>query len=443
MKTLKSISTRICPAMARKRFLLPALLCVSGITAYAQGYYDDDLYYDASKAKKEAPKPAQSAQAQSNQAYGTQYTTTPQQTAPMYYYDGAAYVPWDSVGDYRPADSYILSGSGSTRDVDEYNRRGPAYEAAHSSSMPDSISLQDFETMSATEYLARFGDSQVARETLASASLDTDYADVYNAGYNSGYDAGFNASPSTSLSINFGAGYPYGYYPYYSSWGWPYYSWRYPYYWNSPSWAWGWDYPAWSWGWNWGWTSPSWAWGWGYPGFYPGYYPGYWGGSYRPSPSAAHRPRSTGYNHGAAGSRGGRYDHATPGSSARPGYRPPSTGGTIPSGNGGYYGGSSSGRNSHFGTGSNAGYRPSGGSATGSGQNSHARPAGTSNSNRNGNFGASQSTRNGSYNNSNYNSNRSGSYNSNRSSGGFSGGGRSGGYSGGGGRSGGGGHRSR
>lgn len=435
MKTLRSIFIRsgIRPAA----LALPVAICISGLMASAQDYYDDDLYYDASKVKKETSKVT------TNPAATRTSTAQPRQAHPstMYYYDGAAYVPWDSVGDFLPASSYLPTTSGSTRDVDEYNRRGPAYEST--ASMPDSISLKDFEEMSATEYLARFGNSQVAREALASDNANG-YTDVYNAGYSSGYDAGYNANPSTSLSINFGVGYPYGYYPYYNSWGWPYYSWRNPYYWYSPSWSWGWgwDYPAWSWGWNWGWTSPSWAWGWGYPGYYPGYYPG-WGGYYRPSPSAAHRPRSTGYNHGAAGSRGGRYDHATPGTSGRPGYRPPSYGSSTGVANGGYHGGSASGRNSHFGTSGTPAYRPSTGNSSGAGHNGYSRPAGTSNGTRNnGNFGASQSTRNGSYNNSNYNSNRSGSYNSNRSSGGFSGGGRSGGHSGGG-RSGGGGHRSR
>lgn len=433
MKTLRSIFIR--SGINPIALALPMAICMSGLTAHAQDYYDDDLYYDASKAKKEVPK-VTTAPATSQP--GSQ---PPQPSASaMYYYDGAAYVPWDSVGDFLPASSYLPQAAGSTRDVDEYNRRGAAY--APTASMPDSISLQEFEDMSATEYLARFGDSQIARETLASANVNN-YTDVYNAGYSSGYDAGYNANPSTSLSINFGVGYPYGYYPYYNAWGWPYYSWRNPYYWYSPSWAWGWDYPAWSWGWNWGWTSPSWAWGWGYPGYYPGYYPG-WGGYYRPSPSAAHRPRSTGYNYGAAGSRGGRYDHAAPGSSSRPGYRPPSSGSQAGTPNGGYYGGSASGRNSHFGTTGTPGYRPATGNNSGSGHNGYSRPAGTSNGyHNNGNFGASQSTRNGSYNNnSNYNSNRSGNYNSNRSSGGFSGGSRSGGYSGGG-RSGGGGHRSR
>lgn len=421
MKTLKSISAGRLSALLPKALIIPAAFCASAILASAQGCYDDDLYYDASKAKKEAPKPVPAKVAQPAKA-------TPIPASGMYYYDGAAYVPWDSVGDFRPADSYLPTG-GSTRDVDEYNRRGGYY-----AEQPDSISLRDFEEMSATDYLARFGGSEVAKEALAAqggAAVDgTTYADIYNAGYNSGYDAGYNDSPQTALSINFGPGYPYGYYSYYNTWGWPYYGWRNPYYWYNP--WWGWDYPSWSWGW--GWTSPSWAWG--YPGYYPGYYPGHWGVThYRQSPSAAHRPRSTGYNYGASGGRGGRYGHATPGSSSRPGYRPPaSVGGTS----GGYYGGSSSGRNSHFGTGS-SGSRPTGGYGTGN--SGSARPSGNRNGHYNqGNFGSSQSTRNGSYNN----SNRSGSFNSNRSSGSHSGGGRSGGYSGGGGRSGGGGgHRSR
>ncbi len=412
MKTLKSILERRLLSLRPKALILPVALCATAMLASAQGYYDDDLYYDASKAKKEAPKTV--ATKPSKAATPSQ----PGAASGMYYYDGAAYVPWDSVGDFQAAGVYLPSG-GSTRDVDEYNRRG-AYQTA----APDSISLQDFEAMSATEHLARFGDSQVAKEALASQAITPgqgeQYADIYNAGYSSGYDAGYNASPQTALSINFGPGYPYGYYSYYNTWGWPYYSWRNPYYWYNP--WWGWDYyPSWSWGW--GWTSPSWAWG------YPGYYPGHWGGvNYRPSPSAAHRPRSTGYNY----LTGNRYGHSTPGSSTRPGYRPPAAAGST---NGGYYGGTGSGRNSHFGTGS-SGYRPS----TGHGSGSTRQPGATNGNYNRGNFGASQSTRNGSSNS--YNSNRSGSYNSNRSSGGYSGGSRSGGYSGGG-RSGGGGHRSR
>ncbi|MDE5625402.1 MAG: hypothetical protein K2I61_03675, partial [Muribaculaceae bacterium] len=121
------------------------------------------------------------------------------------------------------------------------------------------------------------------------------------------------------------------------------------------------------------------------------------------------------------------------GSSTRQGYLMPVASGST---NGGYYGCNCAGRNSHFGTGT-SGYRPSTGYGSGS-----TRQPGTTNGNYNqGNFGASQSTRNGSSNS--YNSNRSGSYNSNRSSGGYSGGSRSGGYSGGGRSGGGGGHRSR
>ncbi len=241
MKTLKSILERRLLSLRPKALILPAALCATAMLASAQGYYDDDLYYDASKAKKEAPKTV--APKPSKAATPSQ----PGAASGMYYYDGAAYVPWDSVGDYQAAGAYLPSG-GSTRDVDEYNRRG-AYQTA----APDSISLKDFEAMSATEYLARFGDSQVAKEALASQAIDPShgeqYADIYNAGYSSGYDAGYNASPQTALSINFGPGYPYGYYSYYNTWGWPYYSWRNPYYWYNP--WWGWDYyPSWSWGWG-------------------------------------------------------------------------------------------------------------------------------------------------------------------------------------------------
>lgn len=175
MKTLKSILERRLLSLRPKALILPVALCATAMLASAQGYYDDDLYYDASKAKKEAPKTV--ATKPSKAATPSQ----PGAASGMYYYDGAAYVPWDSVGDFQAAGVYLPSG-GSTRDVDEYNRRG-AYQTA----APDSISLQDFEAMSATEHLARFGDSQVAKEALASQAITPgqgeQYADIYNAGY--------------------------------------------------------------------------------------------------------------------------------------------------------------------------------------------------------------------------------------------------------------------
>lgn len=417
-----------------------ALLCLSVGVVSAQSYYDDDLYYDASKASK---KPKTEKKVQPTTGYGYDPYSSAQEgnnrPGTLYYYDGADYVPWDNVGQYNAADSYVPTGS-STRDVDEYNRHTPGVAYRET---PDSISLQQFEDMSATRNLARFDNSGVAQQAISDYengdySNTGDYSAAYSEGYNSGYNAAANNNSNTNLSISFGVGYPYGYY---NSWGWPYYSWN-NYYWNYPYWNWGWD-PYWNW--SWGWTSPSWGWGWGYPP----YCPGYWGGGwtyYRPSAPAGHRPRG-GTNYGYSNNRGsyGRNSHygaSTGSSSVRPGYRPPATAGA----NGGYYGGSSSGRGSHFGTTRNPGYTPSGNSSSGhrySGSSSGSyRPTGTSSNSNRGSFGAGQSQRNGSYNNSNRSS---GSYNqgSSRSSGSFGGGRSGGGYSGGGGRSGGGGHRSR
>ena len=56
MKTLKSILERRLLSLRPKALILPVALCATAMLASAQGYYDDDLYYDASKAKKEAPK---------------------------------------------------------------------------------------------------------------------------------------------------------------------------------------------------------------------------------------------------------------------------------------------------------------------------------------------------------------------------------------------------
>lgn len=420
-----------------------ALFCLSAGVVSAQSYYDDDLYYDASKAPKKpkTEKKAPAAPSYGNGAYqaaqsGAGMTAQP---SALYYYDGADYVPWDNVGQYSAADTYIPTG-GSTRDVDEYNRRTPATTSVET---PDSITLQEFEDMSATRNLVRFDNSGVARQALSEYDNgECNYAGGYENGYSEGYNSGYNAavSNSSNLSISFGLGYPYGYY---NGWGWPYYSWN-NYYWNYYPYSWGWD-PYWNW--SWGWTSPSWGWGWGWG--YPHYYPGYWGGGwayYRPSAPAGHRPRG-GTNYGYSNNRGsyGRDSHygTSAGNTVRPGYRPPAYGGSSSAG--GYYGGSSSGRNSHFG---NSGYTPAGSSSGhryGSSSSGSYRPSGTTSGSNRGNFGAGQSQRNSNYNYNSGSNRSSGSYNpgSSRSSGSFGGGRSGGGYSGGGRSGGGGGHRSR
>lgn len=274
-----------------------ALAGVSG--AVAQSYYDDDIYYDASKATKKEPKKPQARQSQA-----------PSQQQTLYYYDGADYVPWTQAGIYTAASEYQPTGS-STRDVDEYNRQG-SYASAE---RPDSISLAEFEQMSAmsnTERLARFHDSEAAQEADPSISYNDLGNEYYDNGSGNNGTTTIVAVPTSSVSFNFGVGYPY-----YNSWygGWPYYSYSWPYnswYWNDwygpgwgwgPSWAWG---PSWSWGWGPGWGAPypphhHWGWGWG-------------GGRYYNDPPGATRPNRP----LAGGSNGNRY-YGSYGSSANRG----------------------------------------------------------------------------------------------------------------------------
>ena len=384
------------------------VMSVGGAVASAQGYYDDDIYYDASKVKKEpkAEKPKQS----------------PQST--QYYYDGAQYVPWNNVGEYQSADTYQVSGT-SSRDVDEYNR----HSAVQPKETTDSITLQQFEALSNTRNLARFHDSEEAQAAYAE-NADT-YA--YDGGSDNYYYAATQPTTTVNLNIVGGYGYPYySYYPYYGSpWYWNRWGydpwWGYDPYWG-PSWSWGWHGPGW------GWCGPSWSWGWGghHHGWHnPGWSPGrphhatvgntpnrgtgtYRGGTAGRYGSAGNRSSAAG-SLGTRPSYGGTVNRGSSTGTSRPGYRAP-TGTPNVNGSSGVVRGRTP--NSSYGT--------SNGNST-QHRNSY-------NSNSNTNRG-----------NSNYNSN---SYNSSRgrsgSSGSFSSGGSRGGYSGGGSsRGSGGGHRGR
>ena len=135
---------------------LALFLSMGGAMASAQGYYDDDIYYDASKAKKEQKtvKPGK----QSSQAA-------------QYYYDGAQYVPWNNVGEYQSADTYQVSGT-STRDVDEYNRHSAAVEPKETT---DSITLQQFDALSNTRNLARFHNSEEAQAAYGVSTTNRNF----------------------------------------------------------------------------------------------------------------------------------------------------------------------------------------------------------------------------------------------------------------------------
>ena len=180
------------------KLIFKATLCLLGAGTFAQTAVAQDIYddiYGSSEPQKSAPKP--------------------QQTAPA---------------SYPAADTYNFD-SGSTRSVDEYNRRGifaPA-DTTVSDAMQraDSLAAIDF---NCTRQIERYYNPDVVV-----GSSDADLAQLY-----------YSQPANINIIVNT---------PGYYDWGWPYYS---PY---SP---WGWSYSSY-WGWNsyWG---PSWSWAWG-PGW--------------------------------------------------------------------------------------------------------------------------------------------------------------------------------
>ena len=184
-------------------------------TAFAQGFFDDDIYYDSRKTPKKEVKKQQ-----------------PQRQNA-------------TVVEILPADSYIpTAGQGVNRDIDEYNRRG-IFAAPDTVTIPaDSLNLQDFNY---TRRIERFQNPEIIV-----ASGDDELINYY-----------YNETPA-SININI-TNYPDSYWgwgpSYYDPWyGWAG-SWNNPWYnpWYGPSWSWSWGWGP-SWGWNAGW-GPSWAWG--------------------------------------------------------------------------------------------------------------------------------------------------------------------------------------
>jgi len=311
---------------------------------------------------------------------------------------------------YADEDDAAVDVSGSTRDVDEYNRRGRAANGVVVENADGTFTYQ----IPGNDTLYVMDDSMaVTTRSLAN--------DVYAQGYNEGYADGEDYAYTRRLNRFGYAG------AYASPW---YYSYYDPFYWDD--WYYGYD-PYWYGGYY-GWSRPYWGYyGWGYgwrgywgydPYWYGGYYGwgypySYWGGYYGPS--------------------GRNYRH-----------------------NSDWYAGSHTTRRPGM-TGRTAGFSRNGGTTNRSGNNSYAtrsrsttgrtgynRSTTTSSSNsRVGSFSNSRSSSSSrSYTPSTSTSTRSSSFGGS-SSGGFSGGSRSGGFSGGGGgfsggsRGGGGGGRGR
>ena len=190
---------------------LTLTLTLSALAAKAQSYYDDDIYYDAERAKKEKAE-ALRKRVQAN------------------------YVPNTSV-DFPGADTYTYD-SGSTRDIDEYNRHNLPYAA-------DTLNYNanGTETFTYTRNIERFHNPEVV-----SGSGDDELQYLYYT----------DQQQPTSVNIYIDGMYynPYSYRywsPVYSPWYDPWNSWTWGYgpYWGSSYYNWYWGYPSWSWSWGW------------------------------------------------------------------------------------------------------------------------------------------------------------------------------------------------
>ena len=283
----------------RIRTYLIGILTLGGILSgtgisHAQDY--DDIYYNPSKEKKQPKKEVKVTRSTTTTRTTTTYTPTP---------------------DYKAAGDYQYS-TGSTRDVDEYNRHSSGTNLNDFTIIGDTVI--DGEEFMYTRRIERFHNPDVVVNTNDDDLIDYYYSAPTSSTVNVYVDANPWVSPYYWNT-------PYYSYPYYNSWSW---GWNGPWYnyWG-PSFSWGWSDPwySWSWGpsfgWNWGWNSPW------YPGPSYGWTNNWWptgtsGGSSRPHPSTS-RPAygggitSTGNNYGSdrPGSGAGTITGNTP--TTRPG----------------------------------------------------------------------------------------------------------------------------
>ena len=274
-----------------KQLALVIALGVMGIyNSSGQGYYDDDIYYNASKAKKEKQEATQKAA---------------EKVA------AANYVPNQSV-DFPAADTYTIDG-GSTRDVDEYNRRTKV------SGPSQNVMLNDDATFANTRQIEKFHNP-----TIVENSGDETLQYLYYA--NEAQRAQKDDVTQVNIYVNSSWGWNgwnswNSWWPYYSygwgpSWGWNNWYWNS---WYGPSWSWSWGGPGWGWsfGWtpSWGWGGPSWGWGgpaWNAP---VGGRPGRPGGSWNP-PAAPGRGNFVRHNQLPAG----QVSPGTPGNNRHNGF---------------------------------------------------------------------------------------------------------------------------
>ena len=176
----------------RKSWVTLSLILGTVFCSVAQDYYDDDIYYNADKAKKEKAEKAKKA------AQAKQKANTP----------------------LPGSDQYVVF-SDNSRDVDEYNRR---YENSDAAAVNPSDDVQDFEY---TRRIERFYNPEIVS--------GSDNEDLQYNYYESQAD-----NQSSQVNINL-----YVTDPYYDFWRpWYYSTWRSPWYYS----GWGWGWPSYAYG---------------------------------------------------------------------------------------------------------------------------------------------------------------------------------------------------
>lgn len=195
-----------------------------------QGYYDDDIYYDASKEK------------------GLKLT------APEVVITDN-YVSIEETSDLEAPIYQVYTTT--PRDIDEYNRKGGIY--ALSDSIPNDSITETADVFAYTERIERFENPDVIRYSSDERLKELYYADEVNiyVGVPSAYVSFGTFSPWYSSWYS-----PWHYsWHYYNPWS---YNWGYPYGWYDPFWGmpyhWGY-YPHYN---NWGWHYPHYYWGGGH-----------------------------------------------------------------------------------------------------------------------------------------------------------------------------------
>lgn len=255
-----------------KRFGLLSSLVLFGIsTMFASVSQDfDDIYYNP---KKDTAKKVQ----QTKESKTVVNSSTP--TVPNY--DRATYQP---TPDYAASDTYITN-YGSTRDVDEYNRRVPVND-----SIATNDTNSDNDEFAYTRRIEKFHNPDVVVNTN-----DDDLIAYY-----------YETQPQSPSVVNIYVdnsplwNYTPYYYnswassPYYTTWWNPAWSWNWNWNWSfgwyDPwySWTWGPSF-GWNWGWNWGWNPGPHPW-WG--GWNPGPGHGGWANNWHQTPAGSSRPHN-------------------------------------------------------------------------------------------------------------------------------------------------------